>query len=76
MVSVGVKSAVIAYVAAFVGVVAVPLYFTFATAPDTEPATVAPCGAPLYVTGELVTESVGVALLMTKLPAEAAVKLL
>ena len=44
--------------------------------PGTEPLTVAECGEPSYVTGEFVTESVGVALLMTKLPAEAAVRLL
>jgi hypothetical protein len=67
--SVGTKSAVTAYVAALVGAVDEPLYFTFATVPGTELVeipTVADCGEPLYVCGELLTAivAVGVALLI------------
>ena len=46
------------------------------TTPGTEPDTVAEWAEPSYPTGELVTERVGVALAIIKLPAEAAVKLL
>ena len=72
--SVGKKSAVTVYVTTFVGTVPDPLYCTFATAPGTELAvmlTVAACGEPLNVAGELVTESVavGVALLTVCPPA-------
>ena len=71
--SVGAKSAVTAYVAALVGTVAEPLYLMLLTVPGTEPETAAAIGEPEYVCGELVTETVGVALVMTKFPALAAV---
>ena len=74
MVSVGVKSAVTAYVPALVGAVEEALYLMLETEPATDEDTVAVCGAALYMTGELVTFNVGVALEITKLPAEAAVK--
>ena len=63
--SVGAKSAVTAYVPALVGTVADPLYLTLVTDPATDPITVAACGEPVKVTGELVTLSVGVTLLTT-----------
>ena len=44
------------------GTVADPLYWMLLTVPATDPATVAVCGDPVYVTGEFVTDSVGVAL--------------
>ena len=66
MVSVGVKSAVIAYVATFVGVVADPLYLILEAVPAVDPLTVAACGEPLYTKGELVTDKVGVALFIIK----------
>ena len=44
------------------------------TVPATDPVTVAACGDPVYVAGEFVTDSVGVAFAMTKLPAAAPVR--
>ena len=43
-------------------------------APGTEPDTVAACAEASYVTGEFVTDKVGVALLIMKFPADAAVR--
>jgi hypothetical protein len=46
-----------------VGAVVKPLYFTFAAVPGTElveTTTVADCGEPLYVCGELLTATIAV----------------
>src|SRR5689334_12161784 len=61
----------IAYVAALVGTVVEPLYLTLLTEPGTELLMPADCGEPVYVCGEFVTVSVGVALLTTWPPASA-----
>jgi hypothetical protein len=68
--------AVIAYVPAALGTVDEPEYSTLLTVPATEPLTLADCADPFAVTGELVTDNVGVAFAITKFPAEAFVRLL
>ena len=57
--SVGVKSAVTAYVPAFIGTVELPLYSMFVGVPATDPLIVAFFKFPSYVRGEFVIMSVG-----------------